>query len=258
MTKGHILVVEDEFDIAKMLDIYFRGQGFTVDVAHKGHDALAATRKQLPNLIILDINLPDMSGYDVCRDLRTTTRTSHIPIIFLTQKDERSDKIAGLELGADDYITKPFHVRELLARAKAVLRRYGDSGHADDPRVPGPNGDTDGIVVLDGLRVDLNRMSVTCRDGGDCAVTTADFKLLRAFLDTPNRALSRDRLMTLIDGHDWAPLDRTIDNQVARLRKKIERDAADPKLIKTIRGIGYMLTEAAIPLGDDQSLPNTA
>ena len=125
MTKGHILVVEDEFDIANMLDIYFRGQGFTVDVAHKGQDALNATRKQLPNLIILDINLPDMSGYEVCRDLRVTTRTSHIPIIFLTQKDERSDKIAGLELGADDYITKPFDIEELKLRVQNAILAAG-------------------------------------------------------------------------------------------------------------------------------------
>jgi len=121
MSKGRILVVEDEVDIANMLRIYFNGQGYTMELAHKGADALASTRKQLPNLIILDINLPDMSGYDVCRDLRTTTRTSHIPIIFLTQKDERSDKIAGLELGADDYVTKPFDIEELKLRVQNAI-----------------------------------------------------------------------------------------------------------------------------------------
>lgn len=121
MSKGHILIVEDEIDIANMLRIYFSGQGYTMDVAHKGQDALNATRKQLPNLIVLDINLPDMSGYDVCRELRTTTRTSHIPIIFLTQKDERSDKIAGLELGADDYVTKPFDIEELKLRVQNAI-----------------------------------------------------------------------------------------------------------------------------------------
>jgi PleD family two-component response regulator len=116
MSKGSILVVEDDFDISNMLKIYFSGQGYTVEVANKGHDALEATRKQLPNLIVLDINLPDIDGYEVCKQLRTTTRTSHIPIIFLTQKDERSDKIIGLELGADDYITKPFDIEELKLR----------------------------------------------------------------------------------------------------------------------------------------------
>ncbi|GAB1421062.1 response regulator [Anaerolineales bacterium] len=118
MSKGHILVVDDDFDISNMLRIYFSGQDYSVGVANKGKEALEAVRKQLPNLIILDINLPDMSGYDVCRDLRTTIRTSHIPIIFLTGKDERSDKIVGLELGADDYITKPFDIEEVKLRAQ--------------------------------------------------------------------------------------------------------------------------------------------
>jgi PleD family two-component response regulator len=121
MSKGSILVVEDDSDISNMLRIYFSGQGYTVEVAPKGQDALNSTRKQLPNLIVLDINLPDMSGYDVCRELRTTTRTSHIPIIFLTQKDERSDKIAGLELGADDYVTKPFDIEELKLRVQNAI-----------------------------------------------------------------------------------------------------------------------------------------
>ena len=121
MSKGRILVVEDELDISNMLRIYFTGQGYTVEVAGKGSDALAATRKNLPNLIMLDINLPDMSGYDVCRELRTAIRTSHIPIIFLTQKDERADKIIGLELGADDYVTKPFDIEELKLRVQNAI-----------------------------------------------------------------------------------------------------------------------------------------
>jgi DNA-binding response OmpR family regulator len=121
MSKGSILVVEDDFDISNMLRIYFSGQGYAVEVAAKGGDALTATRKQLPHLIVLDINLPDMDGYEVCKELRTTTRTSHIPIIFLTQKDERSDKIRGLELGADDYVTKPFDIEELKLRIQNAI-----------------------------------------------------------------------------------------------------------------------------------------
>src|SRR5512136_2093303 len=123
MSKGRILVVEDDFDISTMLRIYFTGQGFEVGVAPRGGDALELTRKSLPHLIVLDIMLPDMDGYSVCRYLRTTTRTSHIPIIFLTQKDERSDRIAGLELGADDYITKPFDIEELRLRVQNAQRR---------------------------------------------------------------------------------------------------------------------------------------
>ena len=121
MSKGRILVVEDDFDISNMLRIYFSGQGYEVEVAPRGNDALAMTRKQIPDLIMLDIMLPDMNGYDVCRELRTTTRTSHIPIIFLTQRDERSDRIAGLELGADDYVTKPFDIEELKLRAQNAI-----------------------------------------------------------------------------------------------------------------------------------------
>ncbi|MFC1961382.1 response regulator, partial [Chloroflexota bacterium] len=123
MSKAKILVVEDDVDISNMLRIYFSGQGYDVQVAPRGGDALTYTRKQLPHLIVLDIMLPDMDGYAVCKNLRTTTRTSHIPIIFLTQKDERSDKIAGLELGADDYITKPFDIEELKLRVQNAIQR---------------------------------------------------------------------------------------------------------------------------------------
>jgi len=131
MGKGRILVVEDDFDISNMLRIYFSGQGYEVQVAPRGGDALTLTRKQLPQLIVLDIMLPDMNGYDVCRELRSTTRTSHIPIIFLTQKDERSDKIAGLELRADDYITKPFDIEELKLRVKNQIERAERDNYTD-------------------------------------------------------------------------------------------------------------------------------
>jgi PleD family two-component response regulator len=139
MSKGRILVVEDDFDISNMLRIYFSGQGFEVSVAPRGGDALSMTRQSLPHLIVLDIMLPDMDGYTVCKQLRTTTRTSHIPIIFLTQRDERSDKIAGLELGADDYITKPFDIEELKLRVvNAIARQERES--QTDPRTGLPSG----------------------------------------------------------------------------------------------------------------------
>ena len=131
MGKGRILVVEDDFDISNMLRIYFTGQGYDVQVAPRGGDALALTRRQLPQLIVLDIMLPDMNGYEVCRELRSATRTSHIPVIFLTQKDERSDKIAGLELGADDYITKPFDIEELKLRVKNQIDRAERDNYTD-------------------------------------------------------------------------------------------------------------------------------
>ncbi len=139
MSKGRILVVEDDFDISNMLRIYFTGQGYDVQVAPRGTDALTMTRQQLPQLIVLDIMLPDMDGYAVCRELRTTTRTKHIPIIFLTQKDERSDKIAGLELGADDYITKPFDIEELKLRVQNAIVR-SEREKLTDPRSGLPSG----------------------------------------------------------------------------------------------------------------------
>lgn len=139
MKKGHLLVVEDESDIAEMLRMYFTGQGYEVDVAKNGADALSATHQTIPNLIILDIILPDMDGYAVCQELRTRPRTSHIPIIFLTQKDERSDRISGLELGADDYITKPFDIEELKLRVQNAIRR-GERDTIVDPRTGLPTG----------------------------------------------------------------------------------------------------------------------
>jgi PleD family two-component response regulator len=155
MSKGRILVVEDDFDISNMLRIYFSGQGYDVQVAPRGGDALALTRKQLPQLIVLDIMLPDMNGYDVCRELRSTTRTSHIPIIFLTQKDERSDKIAGLELGADDYITKPFDIEELKLRVKNQIDRAERENYTD------PNSGLPSSAIIEERLRDLMRSSDT-------------------------------------------------------------------------------------------------
>ncbi|MCA9935866.1 MAG: response regulator [Ardenticatenaceae bacterium] len=139
MSNGRILVVEDDFDISNMLRIFFTGQGYQVEVAARGNDALDQCRKQLPDLIVLDIMLPDMDGYTVCRELRTTTRTSHIPIIFLTQRDERSDRIAGLELGADDYITKPFDIEELKLRVRTAIRTH-QRLNMTDPKTGLPSG----------------------------------------------------------------------------------------------------------------------
>jgi len=131
MSKGRILVVEDDLDISKMLRLYFDSQGYEVLTVMRGHDALEVCRKKQPNVVVLDIMLPDMDGYDVCRELRSNLRTSHVPVIFLTQKDERSDKIAGLELGADDYITKPFDIEELKLRVQGAMRRAQSTSLTD-------------------------------------------------------------------------------------------------------------------------------
>ena len=155
MSKGSILVVEDDFDISNMLKIYFSGQGYAVEVANKGGDAITSTRKQLPNLIVLDINLPDMTGYDVCRELRTTTRTKHIPIIFLTQKDERTDKIIGLEMGADDYVTKPFDIEELKLRIQNSIKQ-ADQQRKINPTSSFPTGEPIEEHLRDLMRKDAD------------------------------------------------------------------------------------------------------
>ncbi|MGE5072627.1 MAG: response regulator, partial [Anaerolineae bacterium] len=139
MAKTRLLIVEDDIDIANMLKIYFSGMGFEVDLAHRGSDALEKTKHELPQLMVLDIMLPDIDGYEVCRKLRTSTRTSHIPVIFLTQKDERSDRLQGLELGADDYITKPFDIEELKLRVQGAIRR-SERESLTDPRSGLPAG----------------------------------------------------------------------------------------------------------------------
>jgi PleD family two-component response regulator len=170
MSKGRILVVEDDFDISNMLRIYFTGQGYQVEVAARGSEALSRVRKRPPDLIVLDIMLPDMDGYAVCRTLRTTTRTSHIPIIFLTQKDERSDKIAGLELGADDYITKPFDIEELKLRVRSAIRAH-QRLNMTDPKTGLPSGQ----LIEDQLRSLIGR--------GDWAFVLVNIDYLDLFSD---------------------------------------------------------------------------
>lgn len=176
MSKGRILIVEDDLDISNMLRIYFSGQGYDVAVAARGGDALEETRKALPQLIVLDIMLPDMNGYDVCRNLRQTTRTSHIPIIFLTQKDERSDKITGLELGADDYITKPFDIEELKLRVKNQIDRAERENYTD------PNSGLPSSAIIEERLRDLMRSSETWTYL-DCKVNNFDdFKEVYGFV----------------------------------------------------------------------------
>ncbi len=238
-----ILVVDDDPKIRSLLRTCFESDGFAVEEAEDSASVDAALEASPVDLITLDLNLDGENGLDIARDVR---KARDIPIIMVTARDDVIDRVVGLELGADDYITKPFHVREMLARVRTVLRRSSNSAEppmqASDSLRQAP-----GLLDLDGLTLSLEQLTASDRHNHACELTTADFKLLKAFLDNPNRALSRDRLMDLIDGPDWSPLDRTIDNQVARLRRKIERDPAKPALIKTIRGIGYMLTMTAKP-----------
>jgi DNA-binding response OmpR family regulator len=237
-----VLVVDDDRQIRDLIRRCLEGEGFSVSEAVDSASVIREMADRLPDLVLLDLALGRENGLDIARSIRSD---HNMPIIMVTGKDDVIDRIVGLELGADDYITKPFHVREMLARVRSVMRRSeGQVGLA----TPGLAEEAvDGTVqLLDGLTIDRDQMSLVDRNGTACDLTTADFKLLTAFLDNPKRPLSRDRLMDLIDGPEWTPLDRAIDNQVARLRKKIERDPSKPALIKTVRGVGYLLTESAV------------
>ena len=231
MLKQSILVVEDDPKIRTLLRNVMEGEGFEVLEADSATSAMAIFVDQSIALVTLDIHLGQDNGLDLARDIR---KMSQVPIIMLTGQDDVIDRVVGLEIGADDYITKPFHVREVIARVRSVLRRTAQGGAAE---AAAPN---DEALTFDGMRARLDRMELVDRKGRDCGLTSGDFKLLTVFLGSPKRVLSRDQLMDLTGGIERNPLDRTIDNQVARLRKKIERNPSEPKLIKTVRGVGYM------------------
>jgi DNA-binding response OmpR family regulator len=243
MSEKRILVVDDDPKIRDLLRRCLEDAAFVVDEAEDGEGVWASIAAAMPDLVTLDLNLGSQDGLDIAREIR---RSSDVPLIIITGKNDVIDRVVGLELGADDYITKPFHVRELVARVRTVLRR-AEIRVGIIPTIQNGSTDKGHLLRLDGLTIDRDRMVLTDRNGMVCDLTTTDFKLLCAFVDNPKRVLSRDRLMDLINGPAWTPLDRAIDNQVARLRKKIERDPAHPLLIKTVRGIGYTLIEAAVP-----------
>jgi len=241
MTKQTLLVVEDDPKIRTLLRNVLEGEGYGVLEADCAEDALHAVKTSQIALITLDLNLGSDNGLEIAKEIR---HHSDVPIIMVTGKDDVIDRIVGLEMGADDYITKPFHIREVLARVRSVLRRseHSDQGTAIGGPVSARSGDDNSSCFhFDGLTAVPDRFELIDRNGADCGLTSGDFKLLTIFLERPKRVLSRDQLMDLNGGVEWSPLDRTIDNQVARLRKKIERDPSDPKVIKTVRGVGYTL-----------------
>lgn len=223
-----ILVVDDDAKIRKLLRNVLEGDGFAVIEAHDRASALAGLREHHAALITLDIQLGVDDGFEVLRQIR---KESQVPVIMVTGREDVIDRIVGLEIGADDYIGKPFHVREILARVRSVLRR------ALAPVVL-PEVQSE-VFHFDGLIAVPERFDLLSRSGAQIDLTSGEFRLLDVFLKRPKKVLSRDQLMDLIGGHDWNPTDRTIDNQVSRLRKKIERDPAQPKMIKSVRGIGY-------------------
>jgi DNA-binding response OmpR family regulator len=237
VTNPTILVVDDDIKIRSLLRNVLEDDGFCVCEAQTEEEVLQIIAKTPLSLITLDLNLGSESGINIARQIR---RTSNIPIIMVTGKDDVIDRVVGLEVGADDYITKPFHVREVVARIRSVLRRSEGSAPLAEAPVESPRSDTESMQFrFDGMTAVPDQMKLLDRTNAECELTSGDFKLLDVFLNRPKRILSRDQLMDLTGGTEWNPLDRAIDNQIARLRKKIEREPSEPKLIKTVRGVGY-------------------
>lgn len=223
-----VLLVEDEKTLAKGLKFNLEKEGFTVEVAYDGEEALQSIAKEMPDLIILDLMLPKVDGYEVCRRLR---RTSDVPIIMLTARNEDIDKILGLELGADDYMTKPFNTRELLARIKAILRRAGQAE-------PG-NRKT---IRMGALQVDLIRHRVTVEDR-EIPLTAREYALLSFLASNPGRVYSREQLLEEVWGYEFCGDARTVDVHIRHLREKLEKHPAEPHYILTVWGTGYKFRE---------------
>jgi len=229
---SHILIVEDDAKVRLLLRRCFEGEGYRVSEAGSGAEAVKLLDAGSFDLVTLDLNLPDGDGLTIGREIRAR---SAVPIIMVTGKGDTIDRVVGLEVGADDYIAKPFHVREVLARVRAVLRRTGSGAARPASGAAG----RDEQLIFEGWVLDVAKRELTSPAGERCELTTSEFDLLKAFATHAKRVLSRDQIMDLLRGHDWSPVDRSIDNLVVRLRRKIEADPEAPRLIKTVRGVGY-------------------
>ncbi len=227
MTNEHLLIVDDDPDIRELLQEYLEKNGYRVSAVEDGQGMWRTLEQQRIDLVVLDIMLPGDDGLTLCRQLRAG---SNIPVIMLTALGEDMDRIVGLEMGADDYLPKPFNPRELLARIRGVMRRAG-GGASDSDR-----------VRFAGWTLDRNARHLISADGVVVNLSTGEYRLLEAFVEHPNRVLSRDQLMDILQGRDWGPFDRSIDVQVSRLRRRLHDDAREPVLIKTVRGEGYIFT----------------
>ncbi len=235
----HILVVDDDERIRTMLRRYLVDEGFTVATAADGEEMRRVIDQQRVDLVLLDLVLPGEDGLSVARYIRQ--KYPRLPIIMLTGKGELIDRVAGLEAGADDYVAKPFHLREVLARIRTVLRRAQPAEEPPAAPAAAPAATQGGsVLAFSGWRLDLLKRELRHEDGQPVALTTGEYDLLQALARSPNRVLNRDQLMDLVKGREWAATDRAIDTQIVRLRKKIERDPKNPELIKTVRGAGYI------------------
>ncbi|MDJ0948974.1 MAG: response regulator [Alphaproteobacteria bacterium] len=226
----HVLIVDDDAEIRDLLGRFLRKHGCRVSTASDGRDMARVMGSARIDIIVLDIMMPGEDGISICRRLRATSTT---PIIMLTAIGDDTDRIIGLEVGADDYLAKPFNPRELLARIKAVLRRTGARLDADGPRA---------VLCFEDWTIDPAKRELSNGDGVKVDLTAGEFELLLAFAEHPQRVLSRDQLLDLTKGREAAPFDRSVDVQLSRLRRKIEADPKDPQLIKTVRSGGYIFT----------------
>jgi two-component system OmpR family response regulator len=229
--QDHILVVDDDAEIRSLLGDYLRKNGYRATAVADGKAMWTALARGKVDLVVLDLMLPGDDGLTLCRKLRSEAET---PVIMLTARGEETDRIVGLEMGADDYLAKPFSPRELLARIKSVMRRYRSlprNLRADDARE----------IAFAGWRLDVVARHLVSAQGVVTSLSGSEYQLLRVFLSHPNHVLTRDQLMVLSKGREADPLERGIDIQVSRLRHRLNDDPSDPKIIKTVRGEGYVL-----------------
>ncbi len=232
-TAQHIAVLDDEPDITTLLSGYLQAQGFRVSAVHNGPSLMALMASDPPALVLLDLGLPGEDGFSIARQLREHHRCG---LVIVTGRGDAIDKVVGLEVGADDYVTKPFDLRELLARIKAVLRRLVPAEGPAGVAAAGPRPRHQFL----GWTLDTAARRLTAPSGQDVTLTAGEFDLLVAFVQHAGRVLSRDFLLESTRGREAAPFDRTIDVQVGRLRKKLEDDADNPQIIKSVRGAGYL------------------
>ncbi|MDB5774421.1 MAG: DNA-binding response regulator [Herbaspirillum sp.] len=228
---AHILVVDDDREIRTLLAEYLDANGFRTLVASNGAEMHQTLAQSKIDLIVLDLTLPGEDGLTLCRNLRAQ---SNIPVVMLTARGEALDRILGLEMGADDYLTKPFEPRELFARIRSVLRRT-------QALPPNMNGNAAQQMHFAGWTLDLNARHLLNPGGVVVALSGAEFRMLKIFLEHPNRVLNRDQLLELTQGREADPFDRSIDIQISRLRQKLGEDARTPAIIKTVRNEGYVL-----------------
>ncbi|MGI9491123.1 MAG: response regulator [Geminicoccaceae bacterium] len=237
-----ILIVDDDPRVRDLLSRYLEGEGFKVSSVENGDAMRRHMSDAAVDLVILDLNLPGEDGLSLARELRTS---SDVAIIMITGKGDPIDRVVGLEIGADDYIPKPFELREVLARIRAVLRR--STIRSTDIQVPPTTGSSE-CLGFAGWRFDSTKRELRNPEGVVVSLSTGEFDLLATFLRHPTRVLNRDQLLDLLRGRDWTPYDRSIDTQVGRLRKKIERDPSNPEFIKTVRGVGYVFAVNVVPV----------